>query len=71
MVSQYRHHSETVRNMADHVDQVDQVDQVYIQSAVLEFYFSDNEEVLDRINESIEEVDHLKDTVTLHNICSI
>ena len=46
-------------------------DQVDTQSAVLEFSFSDNEEVLDRINESIEEVGHLYNEVILEAIKSL
>ena len=46
-------------------------DQVDTQSAVLEFSFSDNEEVLDRINESIEEVGHLNNEVILEAIKSL
>ena len=47
------------------------MDQVDIQSAVLEFYFSDNEEVLDRINETIEEVGHLNNELILEAIKSL
>ena len=47
------------------------MDEVNIQSAVLESSFYDNEEVLDQINESMEEVGHLNNEVILEAIKSL